>query len=126
MLLGPGIVRRALITVDPGAAESKLHRAGLPQQHHPSSPQLVDDGRVLDRDIAVVARPRTSMMSFAANGIPCSGPASYPERNDNSDARAASRAIARGINWNAPSAGFRASARSSKCSIKVTGESDPS
>ena len=42
----PGVVRRALVGVDAGAAVGELHRDGLAEQHHPGPGEAVHDGAV--------------------------------------------------------------------------------
>lgn len=53
------------------------------------------------RELAVVGRPRTSIMSFTAIGTPCSGPRSAPAANSRSAAAAAARAPATSMVTNA-------------------------
>ena len=47
----PGIVRRAVIVIEPGCAIGKLHRVGFAHENHAGGSKLAHDGAILSGDV---------------------------------------------------------------------------
>ncbi len=94
-VVAPRVARCAGVVVDPDPAVRELHRVRLADQHHSRVAQPPHDGRVGCRRRCRRAdgcrrrwpRPLTSNRSFAAYGMPCSGPRDSPRANSRSACR---------------------------------------
>ena len=129
----PGIVRRAMIVIDPGGTIGELHRVSLAEENHSrrqrvcerpwqSCPAMLFASRCVP---AVVGTPFTSNRSFAAYGMPCRTPKFAPPFNAISAARACARACSGMTLINACSRSSSASIRPRSSSAIFTGLSRP-